>query len=131
MLSEISDSTTRSGRREFLRVRLVILLHFVTGNVHVRADFAPYEFLLEQPVANGGLIIFPSEAGSFDASFQIIEGGKAVFLAHFVETLVQIGFDADAHGLARCTISDWSIMPRNKSFCCCLNSASILSCGQP
>ena len=78
------------GQREFLLVRIVILLHFVGGDVHLRADFAADDFLLEQAVANGGFVIFPAEAGSFDALFQIVECGEAVLLANFVEALGQV-----------------------------------------
>ena len=63
----------------------------------MRADFAAHDFLLKQPVANGGLVTFPSEAGSFDAFLQIVERGQAVLLAHFVQALGQVCFDADAH----------------------------------
>ena len=76
---------------------LVILLHFVGGDVEVRTDFALDHFFLQHSIAQRGFVTVPRKAVGFNAFLQIFKSGQAVLLANFIETLVEFGFDFDAH----------------------------------
>src|SRR5260370_24930832 len=68
------------GSRKFLRMLVVIFLHFFIANVDARADFLAHHFLRKQAIATLDLIVLPGDSLPLLSLLHLFQAVQSVLL---------------------------------------------------